>query len=42
MKYFTPTQYIIASDELMWLVIGIAIGLVTMAIIDFVIDRGKK
>lgn len=35
-------KYVFEPNEILWFVAGLAIGIVLMAIIDFVIDRSKK
>lgn len=39
MQQFNPIHYIIATDEPMFFVAGLVIGVILMAIIDFIIDR---
>lgn len=43
MQYIGKTQYIASyGHELMWLIAGIVVGMIFMALIDFIIDRLYK
>lgn len=42
MSYFEPVKYVVASNDMLWLTVGLVAGMISMAIIDFVIDRSKK
>lgn len=35
-------KYIFEPNELLWFITGLVVGMMLMAIIDFVIDRWKK
>lgn len=35
-------KYVIESNEMLWLIAGIVVGAILMAVIDFIIDRSKK
>jgi hypothetical protein len=35
-------KYVYEPNEMLWFVAGLIIGVMVMAVIDFVIDRAKK
>lgn len=43
MRYLGPVKYVASfGTEMMWLIAGIIVGMILMAVIDFMIDRLSK
>lgn len=42
MRYLGGVKYIVSSNEPLWFFAGLFIGMLLMAVIDFIIDRSKK
>lgn len=39
---YLGNKYIPPTNEILWFFAGVVVGMVLMAVIDFVIDRSKK